>query len=143
MTAINLSGSARWAGTVPEGISPDFGRVTEEQQARYAVEAYQRAQEQWPWLGVNNYWFFKRPADWEKDQAWYYFRMMEPDFTALPVYDAVSAYTAQGQEPASWAGWHYTWMRWRPTLFLISCAILFFALLRALWPSQPIEPDTL
>ncbi len=122
--------------TVPEGIPPNFGRVTEDQQARYAVEAYQRGQEEWPWLGVNNYWFFKRPADWEKDQAWYYFRMMEPDFTPLPVYGAVRDHTAQGEPPAPWASWHFTWQRARSTLFLISFAILFFALLRALWPRK-------
>jgi hypothetical protein len=122
---------------VPEGISPDFGRVTEEQQARYAVEAYQRGQAEWPWLGVNAYWFFKRPADWEIDQSWYYFRMMEPDFTPLPVYDAVLAYTTQGKEPAPWPTWRITWQRWRPALMLVSLAILFVALLRALWPRDP------
>ena len=119
---------------VPEGIAPNFGRVTEEQQARYAVEAYQRAQEQWPWLGVNSYWFFKRPADYERDQAWYYFRMMEPDFTPLPVYDAIAAHTAQDNQPAPWPLWLTNWQRWRPSLFLVSSAILFFALLNALWP---------
>ncbi len=32
----------------PEGITPHFGRVSEEQQARYAVAAYQHAQAEWP-----------------------------------------------------------------------------------------------
>lgn len=40
-------------------------------------------------MGVMNYWFFKRASDHEKDQAFYYFRMMEPDFYAYPVYEAV------------------------------------------------------
>jgi hypothetical protein len=40
-------------------------------------------------MGVMNYWFFKRPSDHEKNQAFYYFRMMEPDFYPYPVYDAV------------------------------------------------------
>ena len=40
-------------------------------------------------MGVMNYWFFKRPGDYEKDQAFYYFRMMEPDFYPHPVYDAL------------------------------------------------------
>jgi hypothetical protein len=74
---------------------PEFGRVTEEQQARYVVEAYRRAQAEWPWVGVINFWFFKRASEDEKDQAWYYFRMVEPDFTPLPVYDAVKEYTHQ------------------------------------------------
>ena len=71
-----------------------YGQVTLEQQARYAVLAYQRAIEEWPWVGVVNFWFFKRASDAERDQAWYYFRMVEPDFTPMPVYDAVRQYTA-------------------------------------------------
>jgi len=73
---------------------PAYGRATEEQQARYVVQGYQRARDEWPWMGVIFYWFFKRPHDLEQDQAWYYFRMAEPDFTTLPVYDAIQAYTA-------------------------------------------------
>jgi hypothetical protein len=66
--------------------------------------------EEWPWVGVVNFWFFKRPSDAEKDQSWYYFRMVEPDFTALPVYDAMREYTA-GLEPALYPGYHqeYHW----------------------------------
>jgi len=70
-----------------------YGQVTLEQQARYAVLAYQRAMEEWPWVGVVNFWFFKRPDDTARNQAWYYFRMLEPDFTPLPVYEAMKAYT--------------------------------------------------
>jgi hypothetical protein len=80
---------------------PGYGRVTEEQQARYVVEAYQRIQAEWPWVGVVNFWFFKRPDDSEKDQAWYYFRMVEPDFTPLPVYDAVREYAHQSPAPGA------------------------------------------
>jgi hypothetical protein len=70
---------------------PNFGRVTLDQQAAYAVEAYQRAAREWPWMGVMNYWFFRRPSDAEQDQTWYYFRMVEPDFTPLPAYAALAA----------------------------------------------------
>ncbi len=70
---------------------PMFGRVTLEQQARYAVEAYRRVRAEWPWMGVITVWFFKRASDAEKDQAMYYFRMVEPDFTPLPLYDALKA----------------------------------------------------
>ncbi len=73
-------------------LPPNFGRVSPEQQARYAVEAYQRAAHEWPWMGVMNYWFLRRPSEAERDQTWYYFRMLEPDFTPLPVYDALSAW---------------------------------------------------
>ncbi len=83
---------------------PIYGRVTEEQQARYVVEAYRRVQAEWPWVGVVNFWFFKRPGDSEKDQAWYYFRMVEPDFTPLPVYHAVKEYA--NQTPVMYPGYH-------------------------------------
>jgi hypothetical protein len=69
--------------------TPVYGRVSEELQARYAVRAYERAQEEWPWMGVICYWFFKRADDREKDQPFYYFRLVEPDFTPHPVYWAL------------------------------------------------------
>ena len=78
-----------WNAPPPELPDKPFGSVTLEQQARYAVLAYQRAQREWPWLGVINAWFFKRASDAEQDQAMYYFRLVEPDFSPLPVYDAL------------------------------------------------------
>jgi len=87
---------AIWASEVgwnalPRGFDsfPFYGRVSEELQAEYSAGAYRRAQAEWPWMGVMNYWFFKRPSDHEKNQAFYYFRMMEPDFYPYPVYDAM------------------------------------------------------
>jgi len=74
---------------VPSHLSAPFGRVSEEQQARYAVQAYRRAQEEWPWMGVIFYWFFKRADEHEIDQPFYYFRMVDPDFTPRPVYWAL------------------------------------------------------
>jgi hypothetical protein len=85
-----------WNAVPPgSGIAPDFGQVTLEQQARYAPLAYQRAQAEWPWVGMNAFWFFKRASDAERGQSWYYFRMAEPDFTLLPVYDSLKAYMHQ------------------------------------------------
>jgi len=83
---------------------PMYGRVTEEQQARYAMQAYQRAQEEWPWMGVLNYWFFKRATDTETNQVFYYFRMVEPDFTPLPVCEAMKEYA--NQSPRVYIGYH-------------------------------------
>jgi hypothetical protein len=83
---------------------PYYGRVSPEQQARYAVEAYRRAQTEWPWVGVTNFWFFKRASDAEQDQAWYYFRMMEPDFTPFPVYESLRSYATQS--PVMYQGFH-------------------------------------
>ena len=82
-----------------------YGQVTLEEQARYAPLAYQRIQEEWPWAGVTSFWFFKRPDDSEQNQSMYYFRMVEPDFTPLPVYGAVKAYAAD-LSPTLYAGMH-------------------------------------
>ena len=94
-----------WNAIPPDHPAPPiFGRVSKEQQARYAVEAYQRIQAELPWVGVVNFWFFKRASEDEKDQPMYYFRMVEPDFTPLPVYDAVKEYA--NQPPVMYPGYH-------------------------------------
>lgn len=77
-----------------------YGRVTEAQQARYAAQAYERAQSEWSWMGVLNYWFFKRAYDNERDQPFFYFRLFDPDFTPLPAYDALKQYI----RTARWLG---------------------------------------
>ena len=84
-----------WNAPPPELPDRPYGFVTPEQQARYAVLAYERAQREWPWLGVVNAWFFKRASDTEKDQAMYYFRLVEPDFSPMPVYHALAETMAQ------------------------------------------------
>lgn len=76
------------------GLPANYGQVTPEQQAEWAPLAYQRARSEWPWVGVINFWFFKRADDSEKNQTWYYFRMAEPDFTLLPVYHSMKAHIA-------------------------------------------------
>jgi len=81
-----------------------YGRVSESYQAIYAAQAYQRAAQEWPWMGVMNYWFLRRPSDAEQDQAWYYFRMLEPDFTPLPVYDTMASLAQQ--PPRVFLGYH-------------------------------------
>jgi polysaccharide biosynthesis protein PslG len=83
-----------------------FGFVTPEQQARYAVLAYQRAQKEWPWLGVINTWFFKRATDTERDQPMYYFRLVEPDFSPMPVYDALQEYMHSDEARVLYPGVH-------------------------------------
>jgi polysaccharide biosynthesis protein PslG len=54
-----------------------YGVVTTDQAARYMVGAYERQQQEWPFTGVMFYWFFKRAADTEQNQSWYYFRMTD------------------------------------------------------------------
>ncbi len=122
--------------TVPEDIPANFGRVTEAQQAKYGVEAYQRAQAEWPWMGVINYWFLKRPSDQEKDQPMYYFRLLEPDFTPLPAFGALADYATGDQTIEPLPGWVYTWNRLRPFLFIIISNILFWGGLRFLAPKE-------
>jgi hypothetical protein len=94
-----------WNAVPPEsGIPPVYGQVTPEQQGRYAALAYQRLEEEWPWLGVGFYWFFKQADDRERDSnPQYYFRMVEPDFSPMPVYEAIKAKT--GEPPVVYPGW--------------------------------------
>ena len=45
----------------------------------------------WPWAGVFNIWFLRRPfADIDPSKSEYYFRMIDPDFTPRKVYKAVA-----------------------------------------------------
>ena len=83
---------------------PYYGRVSEELQAEYTAGAYRLAQEEWPWMGVMSYWFFRRPSDHESDQAFYYFRMMEPEFNAYPVYYAMKEQATS--QPILGLGYH-------------------------------------
>ncbi len=100
------------------GIRDQFGQVTRQQAADYIVQYYQRAKEEWHWLGVINYWYFTRP-----DTAWantpqYYFRMAEPDFsdehpyyTTLPVYESLKDYILT-ETPTLYAGVHQADNHW-------------------------------
>ena len=51
-----------------------------------------------------NTWFFKRASDAEKGQAMYYFRLVEPDFTPLPVYDALKQYMHSAEAQVLYPG---------------------------------------
>jgi len=101
MIANGDAAKAIWIGEMAWNPVPDtpgiadkmrFGQVGDEQAARYAIEGYERARTEWPWVGVICYWYFKRADESIKDQSWYYFRLVDPDFTPRPVYDAFKAY---------------------------------------------------
>jgi hypothetical protein len=79
----------------PDNVDPRYGRVTLEQQARYLPLAYRRLLDEWPWIGVANTWYLKRATDdWEVNrQPEAYFRLLLPDFTPLPVYNAMKIFT--------------------------------------------------
>ncbi len=86
-----------WASEVGWNAAPtdlphpnDYGRVSERLQASYTVRAFERAREEWPWMGVMAVWFFKRADTAEAEQPWYYFRMVDPDFTTHPVFHALA-----------------------------------------------------
>ena len=86
-------GEMNW-NAVPDGVADKrFGQVSPETQARFLPLAYERIRKEWPWAVVAATWFFKPATDAEKDQAKYYFRLVDPDFTPLPAYDAMKAYT--------------------------------------------------
>ena len=65
-------------------------RVSEEQQAEYTLQGIELARENWPWAGVFNIWYFRQTGQqYTPDDAAYYFRMVDVDFTPRRVYDAV------------------------------------------------------
>lgn len=87
------AGKAMWASEMGwNALPPDFpgeapwGRVTRDQQARYTVRAYQRMQEEWPWLGVGALWHFRMVHDVNRDTPQYYFGIVQNDFTPYPAY---------------------------------------------------------
>jgi len=97
---------------LPQGFpeTPRYGRVSEAQQAHYTVRGLQRIQAEWPWVGVTFLWYLRQPGNWRDSQQEYYFRLVDPDFTLRPVYQAVQAYATRppvlepGYHPAShWA----------------------------------------
>ncbi len=122
--AIWLS-EAAWNYVPPREESPDiqeprdlYGQVTMDQAAAYMPIAYQRAQEEWPWVGVVNYWFFTHENDSRKNLAWYYFRMADPDYspdkptyTTLPIYDSMRDYIT-GSTPTLYQGTHQMAGHW-------------------------------
>ncbi len=115
---------AAWNHTLDAELPPEqidaysrFGNVTQEQAARYMPMLFDRAQQEWSWIGNVTYWFFTRKDPFEANQSFYYFRMAEPDyqpetprFTPLPVYDSVKDYITT-QDPVLYRGTHQaeTW----------------------------------
>ncbi len=80
------------SNAAPEPIPDRYGRVTLEQQARWAPLAFERIQRDWPWAGVTSVWFFKKATDADQQDPSYYFRLVDPDFTPMPVYGALADY---------------------------------------------------
>ena len=86
----------------PDTFAPrdlPWGRVTDQQQAQYTVDAIQFARTHWSWAGVFNIWYFRQVGDIPATQADYYFRMVDTGFTPRPLYKAVQN-AAAGLGPA-------------------------------------------
>jgi hypothetical protein len=96
-------GKAVWVNEYAWNAAPeDFAeedliwkRVSEEEQAEYTLKGIELAQRDWPWAGVFNIWYFRQTGQqYTPDDAAYYFRMVDVDFTPRRVYDAVQDATA-------------------------------------------------
>ncbi len=79
-----------WMQTHP-GQTPLWGSVSRELQAEYTVRAYERAAEQWPWMGVMAVWHFRMVYPTNRDSQQYYFDMVDVDWHKEPIYDALQA----------------------------------------------------
>jgi hypothetical protein len=92
------TGKAVWVNeygwnAAPEHFSDEdltWKRVSEEEQAEYALRGIELAQQEWPWAGVFAIWYFRQTGQqYTLEDAAYYFRMVDVDFTPRRVYDAV------------------------------------------------------
>ncbi|MEA3459147.1 MAG: hypothetical protein U9R11_00470 [Chloroflexota bacterium] len=64
-------------------------RVSEERQAEYTLQGIEMARAKWPWAGVFNIWYFRQVGNYPPDDAAYYFRMVDVDFTPRRLYYAI------------------------------------------------------
>jgi hypothetical protein len=71
-----------------------WGRVSEEKQAEYTVDAIRLARS-WDWIGVINLWYFRQVGDMSPaERADYYFRAVDVDFTPRLVYHGLKQVAA-------------------------------------------------
>ncbi len=66
-----------------------YGRVSEDRRAAYTAAAFDRIQDEWPFVGVAAVWFLRRPdREWHsRPEGW--FRLIEPGWEELPAYAAI------------------------------------------------------
>ncbi|HEX2916404.1 MAG TPA: cellulase family glycosylhydrolase [Chloroflexia bacterium] len=80
-----------------------WGRVTEQQQAQYTVDAINYAKKNWPWFGVAFIWYFRQVGDIPDTASEQYFQLVTKDFQPKPVYTEVKkaalAYLVQQGQP--------------------------------------------
>jgi hypothetical protein len=93
----NDGGKAIWINEYGWNASPSsfpddlltWERVSLEEQADFTVRGIAWARQQWPWLGVVNLWYFRHVGDIPPEWPAYYFALVDPDFQARPVYEAL------------------------------------------------------
>jgi hypothetical protein len=77
----------------PESFTDEaliWERVSEEQQAEYTLQGIELAQREWAWAGAFSIWYFRQTGQqYSPDDAAYYFRMVDVDFTPRRVYDTI------------------------------------------------------
>jgi hypothetical protein len=86
----------------PEDFPEDqliWQRVSEADQATFTVRGIEYAQENWPWAGVFNIWYFRQVGNISPDRSDYYFRMVDVDFTPRLVYHAIKEAAQPLTEP--------------------------------------------
>ncbi len=81
-----------------------WGRVSDAQQAAWTVQGVAYADEHWPWAGVFSIWYFRQVGHIAQTDSSYYFRMVNVDFTPLPVYAAVQE--AAATHAVATPGWY-------------------------------------
>lgn len=103
-----------WMQTHPDE-TPLWGSVSRELQAEYTVRAYQRASEQWPWMGVMALWHFRMVYPKNQESQQYYFDMVDVNWHKEPIYGALQALMLS--PPVVFRGYHqedYWSLRWSP-----------------------------
>ncbi|HEV7215822.1 MAG TPA: cellulase family glycosylhydrolase, partial [Chloroflexota bacterium] len=99
MVANGDGGKAVWVSefgwmALPKGWhgnpSP-WSQVSASAQLQYTEQAYQRAAEQWPWMGPMALWYLRSPGATDPRDPTPYFAILQQDWQPTPLYQAVQA----------------------------------------------------
>ena len=84
-----------WNALPPQwgGEPSPWGQVTLDRQARYVVDAYDRAAREWPWIGPMALWLLRKPAADARDPT-PFFALVDEAWRPRPAYDALAAQPA-------------------------------------------------
>lgn len=88
-------------GWTSDPLNPTYAwhRVTEEEKARYVVEAFRWANQNWqPWIGVMFVWNVASPG-WTPQDEQYWWSITNPDGSNRPAFEALVAARATGYLP--------------------------------------------